>query len=544
MTGKMCSHDISCSEQPPSGQLLEILLVEDEAPHADLVRGVLLPYQNRFHLTVKSCVKSARQYLSVHSPDLVITDLVLPDGAGIELLSDKGSDRFPVVVMTSRGSEKVAVQAMKAGAIDYVVKNHATLTQMAFIADRALRQWDNMVKRKEAEEALRRARDELERRVQERTADLEKANSKLRTEVNKRKRAQEDLRQSRKRYKDLWSEAPVAYHTLDSKGIITQVNQTEIRLLGFSQNEMVGRPVFDFVAPGKQAEVRERFFQKLDDKRVFSQEVTVLLKKDATPVHVSMHHVLECGPDREVIGVRTAMVDITERKRAEQALMASEKRLRGLSSQLITSQETERKRIAQELHDGIGQSLTAIKFGIESVVHKACGQMAPGPLASLSSLVPMLQDTVEEVRRIVMNLRPSTLDDLGVLATLSWFCRQFQKVYSSIVVEERIAIKESQIPENLRTTIFRIVQEAMHNVARHSCATGVCLAVAKHDKRLAVSIADNGEGFDPGAVFCHKGMEHGFGISGMKERTEFLGGRFSLESKRGVGTTVRASWPL
>jgi signal transduction histidine kinase len=214
-----------------------------------------------------------------------------------------------------------------------------------------------------------------------------------------------------------------------------------------------------------------------------------------------------------------------------------------LSSKLLNAQEEERKRIAGDLHDGIGQSLSAIKFMVETVLERNSTDAA-ADLGSLKTLVPMLQKASEEVRTIVMNLRPSVLDDLGILATVGWFCRQFRTVYSFIRVEEDIDIREKDVPDPLKTIIFRVLQEAMNNVAKHSHADCVWLSFKKnHNAAVELLIEDNGDGFDVPAFLSVRSSEKGFGITGMKERTELSGGIFEICSAASAGTVVRALWP-
>jgi PAS domain S-box-containing protein len=230
-------------------------------------------------------------------------------------------------------------------------------------------------------------------------------------------------------------------------------------------------------------------------------------------------------------------IDITERKRAEGALRESENRLRVLSSQLLSVQESERKRVAREIHDSIGQTLAAIKFGLESKLSQM-GAGSPPPGVSIENIISLAQNGIEESRRIQMDLRPSILDDLGILATIGWFIREFQKVYSHISVEKQIFLEENEIPDSLKTAIFRVMQEAMNNVAKHSKADLVRLSLRKMKDRIELSIEDNGEGFDP------ENIKQGLGLTSMRERTDLSGGAFEIESIPGKGTTIRACWPL
>ncbi|MFB3887789.1 MAG: ATP-binding protein [Thermodesulfobacteriota bacterium] len=233
-----------------------------------------------------------------------------------------------------------------------------------------------------------------------------------------------------------------------------------------------------------------------------------------------------------------AIEDITDRKKAEEALKASEKRLRYLSSQLLMAQEQERKRLARELHDGIAQCLSAIKFKMEDII-KQNGQSPVHSLTeSLRFLIEMIQEGIEEVKRIQMDLRPPILDDLGILAALGWFLRQFQMIYSNIALEPVINIREEDVSGSLKTAIYRITQEAFNNIAKHSKADRVRLSLQKADHMIELSIQDNGQGFDP------NGFNRGLGLSSMKERAEFSDGSFVIESALGHGTTIRASWPI
>jgi signal transduction histidine kinase len=231
------------------------------------------------------------------------------------------------------------------------------------------------------------------------------------------------------------------------------------------------------------------------------------------------------------------------RFKLEEELRESENRLRLLSSRLLTVQEQERKRVAHELHDGIGQVLTAVKFKVEDTLQ----QMAKSKGRSrgaLETIVPVIQQAVEEVRRIQMDLRPSLLDDIGILATIGWFTREFQKVYTSIQIEKKMDILEEEVPDSLKVVIFRIVQEALNNIAKHSKADLASVTLRKSNGKIELAIGDNGQGFDLAGALSIESPEKGFGLSSMRERTELSGGTFSIESTIGVGTTIKAIWPL
>ena len=142
-----------------------------------------------------------------------------------------------------------------------------------------------------------------------------------------------------------------------------------------------------------------------------------------------------------------------------------------------------------------------------------------------------------------MNLRPALLDDLGILATLNWFCREFQKTHPAIRVETKIDAQEDEISNPVKTVIYRVLQEAFNNISKHSQTALVNIFLQKKEGTIEFTIQDQGQGFDINAVLSQKNYEKGLGLSGMRERTHLSGGSFSIESSRGIGTTIRASWP-
>jgi signal transduction histidine kinase len=162
---------------------------------------------------------------------------------------------------------------------------------------------------------------------------------------------------------------------------------------------------------------------------------------------------------------------------------------------------------------------------------------------SLEPLMERIQQSVVETRRIMADLRPSVLDDLGIAPAISWFCREFQKTYPSINVEKEIGVEEKDVPESLKTVIFRISQEALNNIAKHSKADHVNLFLRKNDTGIELTIRDSGQGFDLNTN-RPDGPGKGLGLVGMRERAELSGGAFIIESVAGEGTTICVSWAM
>lgn len=209
--------------------------------------------------------------------------------------------------------------------------------------------------------------------------------------------------------------------------------------------------------------------------------------------------------------------------------------LRDLSSRLLSAQEEERKRIAGELHDSVAASIAAIIFSVEKILGRV--KQDEDTEAGLRDLISRVQQVNVETRRIMADLRPSLLDDLGIGPAMNWFCREYEKIYSHILLEKKIALSESNLNDSLKTAIYRVCQEAMNNIAKHSQASRVSLNLQERDDRIELTIQDNGQGFDPAIV------RRGLGLSTMKERAQLSGGSFNLESAMGKGTIIRVSWP-
>ena len=280
----------------------------------------------------------------------------------------------------------------------------------------------------------------------------------------------------------------------------------------------------DLVHPEDRVLIKEMRAKRLKGEKVPSEYEIRGVRKNGDTIWVMRSFSLINFKDGPAIA--GIVSDRTKRRKAEQALRESGKELRILSNQLLSAEEKERKRIARELHDGIGQALSAIKFSVENSLRQLRNEADHSELKSLEAVIPLTQKTIEEVRRIVKDLRPSILDDLGILATINWFCREFQDIYAGIRIKREIDIQEGDIPSSLKTVIYRILQEALNNIAKHSRADLIQLALEKSDSGIELKIQDNGVGFDLAKTISLKPSQRGFGLASMRERAETVGSRF------------------
>lgn len=235
--------------------------------------------------------------------------------------------------------------------------------------------------------------------------------------------------------------------------------------------------------------------------------------------------------------------DLNVEINAEETLRQSKDELRQLSVQLLAIQENERRRIAADLHDGIGQSMSLIKMSMESVAHLINTGAHQEAVESLQQMIHKVKDTMTELRCITTDLRPSMLDDLGIIPTLSWFFREYETAWRDKKIEKDISIAESEVPDSLKTTIFRILQEAMNNIVKHANAKHIRVSLKKTNGMLQFSIEDNGQGFDPAGMLIRHGSGRGMGLLTMKERARSSDGIFEMKSTPGQGTRILISWP-
>lgn len=354
-----------------------------------------------------------------------------------------------------------------------------------------------------------------------------------------RRRMEEYLLQSEERLRIQYRCIPVPTFTWKRKGddfIMTDFNiAMEEFTDGLISDHLGARASLIFE---KRPDILEDFRNCYTERKVVKRETPYRLFTNRKQKHIAFTYAY-VPPDLVLVHLD----DITRRKQAEEALLQSRRELRRLSSRLLSAAEQERKRMARDLHDSIGQHLTAIKFNAENILTLLDQGREDMAVHALKTGIPVIRQTIEEVRRIIMTLRPTVLDDLGIIATISWFCREFQQIYRHISVEQVIGLQESEVPAELKIVIYRLLQEALHNVAKHSGADHVRVELRKDRKKLRLTVTDNGRGFDPAALPVRDEKTGGIGLVGMRERTEFSGGRFRVAAAPEQGTRISASWP-
>ena len=405
-------------------------------------------------------------------------------------------------------------------------------------ATRSLGMVLDITDRKKTEQVLKKAYDELEKKVKERTYELEATVRALELEIEERKEAESRLHQLARVFMD--AADPIIIESLS--GTILDMNRQAESAYSWKRQDLIGKSIKSIIPQEchQQAEQMRQCCLNGEEVRnwedlrqdQFGRKFFVLVT--AFPLND------ESG---KPVAIATIAKDITFRKQMEADLEKSHQRLRDLSLKSIEALESDRRNVARELHDSIGGSLAAIKFSLEAVVEEI-GKNTDQTTASLQKSISYLADTIKETKRITANLRPLSIDDLGLLATIEWHSRQFSQQYSHIGVIKQIEICEEEIPNSLKIVVYRVLQEALNNCAKHSMADTVHIGLRKKGNEIEFELKDNGCGFNAEEVLNRDDPLIGNGLKNMQERAEICGGLFCLDTKPGTGTTIRFLFPL
>ena len=357
--------------------------------------------------------------------------------------------------------------------------------------------------------------------------------AELEERIAERKRAEVALRESEDRYRELFENARDAIYVHDLEGNYIRVNHAAETLSGYKREEIVGHNVVEFISAGQLKFGRKSFYAKLAEQGETAFEVDVIAKDGRhVPVEVRSRAIYENGV---MVGVQGTARDITERKLAQDALQM-------FSHQLIEAQEDERRRISRELHDQIGQILTAIKMNLHNV-------QQGNHISEISGYVKDNVEAVDEALRLVrdlsVELRPPVLDDFGLVTALCWYVDRFTRrtgLEVDLVID--LPDQNQRFSREIETACFRIAQEALTNIVRHAQANQVVLQLMKYGNVLFLSIKDNGVGFDLATLRKRAQRAATLGLISMQERAHAAGGTIEIDSARSNGTEVRFSLNL
>jgi PAS domain S-box-containing protein len=357
-------------------------------------------------------------------------------------------------------------------------------------------------------------------------------------DISRRKRALEALRESENLFRQVVDSGMVGIFFWDLRGNITYANSAFLKMIGFTlEDVLAGRVRWKDLTPPEYEPLDRAALRELAETGVFNPFEKEYLLPGGRRVPILIGGALLPGSSESGVSF---CLDVTQRYRIERdrdrlfiELRQAHDRLRVLSRGLVEIQEAERRRIARELHDEVGQELTALKLLLQ--------QSQTRPAGSLSGSLQSVDRVLSLVRDMSLELRPTMLDDLGLAPALHWQCDRHTALGRVRVELRHNGVEGRRFPSEIETAAYRIVQEALTNVVRHSRARRANVRLWANGEQLTVQIEDPGRGFDVEAALS-TGMSSG--LSGMRERVALLGGRFSLESTPGSGTHLTAELPL
>jgi PAS domain S-box-containing protein len=370
------------------------------------------------------------------------------------------------------------------------------------------------------------------RGFRETNAELRKRNHELAEEIAERQRAESALLETEMRLRTLVETAQDVIFSVAPDGRITALNPAFETITGWRRLRWLGRPFVRLVHPDEVALAVERFRDVLKGKPPEVWQYRVRKADGQYAVgEFTLARAIEHGKPVGVFGIGR---DITERKRSEEAL-------KSLSSKILQAQEEERRRISRELHDEVGQSLTAISITL-AALRKNGAAKSKHFLHSVTSTQQMLESTMETVHHFARELRPAMLDELGLLPALRSHVNNFAE-RTGLSARFRASPAAEKLTSDQKTAIFRIVQESLTNVAKHACASQVSISLRPANQGICVEIADNGKSFHVDAATSARQRQR-LGLVGMQERIRLVSGQFRILPEPGRGTTVRVTIPF
>ncbi len=419
---------------------------------------------------------------------------------------------------------------------------------------------NDITKYKQAEEALQKAKDELEHRVVERTAELMDANERLMHELSRRKRIEEMLRKGAERYKNLFENSPIGIYRTNPDGRILMANPTLVRMLGYdSFNELTS-------SRAKKADYEPTYLLKKIRKRLEKAErvrgfEVKWKRRDGKVIHVMENARAVRGADGNVLYYEGTVEDISEQKKAKEKIDSYQMQLRSLASDLSLAEERERRRIATILHDNIGQILAVSKIKLGALLELA-GTIsdlhdvsAPdisssankigvhGFILDLKEVREYIEQAIRYTRSLTFELSPPILYELGLEAALEWLAEQIHEQHG-IMYEFESDGNPKPVSDEIRVFLFTAVRELLVNVAKHANAGRVKITVRRIGDSISIHVADDGVGFSVSKMNYYLNENKGFGLFSIRERLSHLGGQMDIRTQKGRSTRVSLVAPL
>jgi PAS domain S-box-containing protein len=364
--------------------------------------------------------------------------------------------------------------------------------------------------------------------------------SSIARDITESKRAAEALEEANSRLRTLVQASPLAIIALNLEGRVISWNPAAERMFGWREEEIIGQ-VLPTIADGQEQEFQALYQQTLQGTALLDLEQR-RQRRDGSGIDVSLSTAPLYDGTGATIGTMGIIQDITARKRAEKALKKSERELRLLTARLLSIQEQERRRVARELHDELGQALTVLKINLVAIEERLSPKQRHLK-ANCEQMLSYIDTVIENVRRLSWDLSPSSLEDLGLSSALGYLvdetCRNHQ-MQSAVVMDEI----DPLFSPDTQINIYRIFQESLTNVVKHARASLVSVRVKRENGKVSFMIGDNGRGFDLKRAISRQAARRSLGLTAMNERALMANGSLQISSRKGQGTTIKFTIPI
>ena len=336
--------------------------------------------------------------------------------------------------------------------------------------------------------------------------------------------------------KEIYDYAPCGYHSLDKHGCFLHINKTELKWLGYSNEELVNKCCFsDLLVTGSLDKFQQSFklFKDSGEERDLEFD---MIRKNGTvfPVLISSSAVYDSKG--LYLMSRSTVYDMTERKKMEEERVQHSNQLEMAARHFVASQEHLRQQLSSELHDRTSPNLAAITINLKVIAGELPQEYTTDSFERMEDTIALIADTTASIREICTEMRPPLLDYAGLASTLRSYAQQFTQ-RTGITVQFDCLNHDERYTQELESLLFRITQEALTNCLKHAQATSILVALSNGGRPISLTIIDNGNGFDTDRLWENERI--GLGLLNMKEMTEVIGGRFIIESAPGQGTQIR-----
>lgn len=360
-------------------------------------------------------------------------------------------------------------------------------------------------------------------------------------DISERVKTEQALRESEKRFRETLENIKLIAVRLDAAGTVTFCNDFFLDLVGWRREEVLGTNWFDRFVPPDQGTVKRVFYSSFASGAIPAHFQNDILTRTGERRFISWTNTVLRDGTGVVTGVMSIGEDVTERKRAENTLSRYQEELKRLTSELSLTEERERRRLATDLHDRIGQTLAFAKIRADSLRY----HVSPEGEEPLREVTELLEQTIQDVRSLIFQISPPLLYEVGLEAALEWLAESFQKEHGfAVSFHDDGAFKP--LGEEAKVTLFQVVRELLINAAKHGRPRQVRLSVQRSEGRIVICVEDDGAGFDVAQELAPPRSRSvtGFGLFSIRQRLEHLGGEIRFDSCVGRGTIATVAFPL